>query len=43
MPIKIKSRITASTHHQSPVPDTPLRTGLIRSTSQSGSGLKNLS
>jgi len=44
MPIKIKSRITASKRNQPSLPDTPLRTGLVRSTSQhSNSGLKNLS
>ena len=44
MPIKIKSRITTSKHTQPALPDTPLRTGLVRSVSQnSNSGLKNLS
>ena len=43
MPIKIKSRLTVSKQSQVPAPDTPLRTGLIRSDSLKSSGLKNLS
>ena len=43
MPIKIKSRITASKQSRCPGPDTPVRTGMIHSSSQNGSGLKNLS